>query len=334
MSEQKDPERLLADALRAQAVFAPSAAGPVRETEQRTEAVPTTQLDAPAELPSAYGLLSGASADSLERERAALDLAEAEATAAPARWSDGWHTASPCTVFGVILAESTVTTMSLLPSWLDPQHLLSGLTGPVLVALCLIIFIESSIFPVLPGDSLLFTAGLFIANGTLDAPLWLVCVLVTVAALLGNVVGYYIGYFAGPKLFNRPDSKFFKQEYVDKTHAFLEKHGPKAVVLARFVPFVRTFITWIAGIGRMDPKRYFTYTVIGGILWAAGITVLGSLLGGVDFIANNVDAIFVVIVLVSVVPIGLEYLKSRREKKAALAAADPEVTQRIPRVKD
>ena len=232
----------------------------------------------------------------------------------------------------MILAESTVTTMSLLPSWLDPQHLLSGLTGPVLVALCLIIFIESSIFPVLPGDSLLFTAGLFIANGTLDAPLWLVCVLVTVSALLGNVVGYYIGYFAGPKLFNRPDSKFFKQEYVEKTHAFLEKHGPKAVVLARFVPFVRTFITWIAGIGRMDPKRYFTYTVIGGILWAAGITVLGSLLGNISFIRNNVDAIFIVIVLVSVVPIALEFLKSRREKKTA--AADPEVTQRIPRVND
>lgn len=224
--------------------------------------------------------------------------------------------------------------MSLLPSWLDPQHLLSGLTTPVIAVLCLIIFIESSIFPVLPGDSLLFTAGLFIANGTLQAPLWLVCVLVTIAALLGNVTGYYIGYFVGPKLFNRPDSKIFKQEYVDKTHEFLEKHGPKAVVLARFVPFVRTFITWIAGIGRMDPKRYFTYTVIGGILWAAGITVLGHLLGGVSFIANNVDAIFVLIVLVSVVPIVLEYLKARREKKNAPVETDPEVTQRIPRVRD
>ncbi|MEU0529292.1 DedA family protein [Amycolatopsis tolypomycina] len=233
----------------------------------------------------------------------------------------------------MILAQSTVNTMSLLPSWLDPQHLLSGLTTPVVAVLCLIIFVESSIFPVLPGDSLLFTAGLFIANGTLNAPLWLVCVLVTAAALLGNVVGYYIGYFVGPKLFNRPDSKFFKQEYVDKTHEFLEKHGPKAVVLARFVPFVRTFITWIAGIGRMDPKRYFTYTVLGGILWAAGITVLGSLLGNIGFIRDNVDAIFVLIVLVSVVPIALEYLKSRREKKL-LAEADPEVTQRIPRVRD
>ncbi|WP_033290020.1 DedA family protein [Amycolatopsis jejuensis] len=232
----------------------------------------------------------------------------------------------------MILAQNTVTTMSLLPSWLDPQHLLTGLTVPVIAVLCLIIFIESSIFPVLPGDSLLFTAGLFIANGTLDAPLWLVCVLVTVAALVGNVAGYYLGYFAGPKLFNRPDSKIFKREYVDKTHGFLEKHGPKAVVLARFVPFVRTFITWIAGIGRMDQKRYFTYTVIGGILWAAGITVLGSLLGNITFIKNNVDAIFILIVLVSVVPILIEYLRSRREKKTA---EDPgEVTQQIPRVRD
>src|SRR3954467_8167046 len=100
--------------------------------------------------------------------------------------------------------------MSLLPSWLDPQHLLSGLTTPVIAVLCLIIFIESSIFPVLPGDSLLFTAGLFIANGSLKAPLWLVCLLVTIAALLGNAVGYGIGYKAGPALFKRPDSRFFK----------------------------------------------------------------------------------------------------------------------------
>jgi membrane-associated protein len=233
----------------------------------------------------------------------------------------------------VILAQNTVTTMSLLPSWLDPQHLLSGLTAPVIAVLCLIIFIESSVFPVLPGDSLLFTAGLFIANGTLDAPLWLVCVLVTVAALLGNVVGYYLGYFLGPKLFSRPDSKFFKKEYIDKTHEFLEKHGPKAVVLARFVPFVRTFITWIAGIGRMDPKRYFTYTVLGGILWAAGITVLGSLRGNIEFIRNNVAAIFVVIVLVSVVPILIESLRGRKTKSAA-ADDSADVTQQIPRVRD
>jgi membrane-associated protein len=236
----------------------------------------------------------------------------------------------------VILAQSTAN-MSILPDWLNPEHMLSGLTPTVIAVLCLVIFIESSIFPVLPGDSLLFTAGLFIANDTLKAPLWLVCVLVSVSALLGNAVGYFIGYKVGPALFKREDSRFFKQEYVEQTHAFLDKHGPKAIVLARFVPFVRTFITWIAGIGRMDPKRYFTYTVIGGIAWAAGITILGSLLGNIEFIKNNVDSIFIVIVLISVVPIGLEYLKSRRAKKAAIAAQGPaedaaEVTQQIPRI--
>ncbi|GHF12452.1 cytochrome o ubiquinol oxidase [Amycolatopsis deserti] len=236
----------------------------------------------------------------------------------------------------MILAE-TATTLALMPKWFNPEYLLTEFGAYVILGLCLIIFIESSIFPVLPGDSLLFTAGLFVAQGSIQAPLWLVCTLVTVAALLGNVVGYAIGWKAGPALFKRPDSRFFKQEYVDKTHAFLEKHGPKAVVLARFVPFVRTFITWIAGIGRMDPKKYFTYTVIGGILWAGGITALGHLLGNISFIKNNIEAIFILIVLVSVVPIVIEWAKSRREKKlaaarGATAESDAEVTQRIPRI--
>ncbi|KFU79784.1 membrane-associated protein [Amycolatopsis lurida] len=240
----------------------------------------------------------------------------------------------------MILAQNNVTTMGLLPEWLDPIHLLDGLTVPVITILCLIIFIESSIFPVLPGDSLLFTAGLLIAGDKIQAPLWLVCVLVTIAALLGNMLGYGLGWKIGPWLFRKPDSKFFNKKYVDQTHAFLEKHGPKAVVLARFVPFVRTFITWIAGIGKMDPKKYFTYTVIGGILWAAGITALGHLLGDIPFIRDNIDAIFILIVLVSVVPIVIEYLKSRREKKHAntatglVADTAEDITQQIPRVRD
>ena len=226
--------------------------------------------------------------------------------------------------------------MSITPNWLNPEYLLSGLTPTVLSVLCLIIFIESSVFPVLPGDSLLFTAGLLVVGGSITAPLWLVCLLVTIAALLGNTLGYFIGYKVGPALFKRPDSRFFKQQYVDQTHAFLEKHGPKAVVLARFVPFVRTFITWVAGIGRMDPKRYFTYTVIGGILWAAGITVLGSLLGNITFVKNNVDSIFIVIVLISIVPIVLEFLRARRERKAgghgAATEDAAEATQQLPRI--
>jgi membrane-associated protein len=229
-----------------------------------------------------------------------------------------------------MLAETT-TTLALMPKWFNPEYLLTQFGAYVIVGLCLVIFIESSIFPVLPGDSLLFTAGLFVAQGSIHTPLWVVCVVVSVAALLGNAVGYFIGYKAGPALFRRPDSRFFKQEYVDKTHAFLDKHGPKAVVLARFVPFVRTFITWIAGVGRMDPKRYFTYTVIGGILWAAGITALGHVLGNITFIKNNIEAIFILIVVVSVVPLVIEYARNRRERKLA-AASDAEVTQQIPRI--
>lgn len=218
----------------------------------------------------------------------------------------------------MILAQTTTSAAGVL-SFLNPEYLLTQFGAYVIAGLCLVIFIESSIFPVLPGDSLLFTAGLFIAQGSIHTPLWLVCVLVSVAALLGNAVGYFIGYKAGPALFNRPDSRFFKREYVDKTHAFLEKYGSKAIVMARFVPFVRTFITWIAGIGRMDPKRYFTYTVIGGILWAAGITVLGYFLGQISFIRNHVEGILVLVIVVSVLPMVFEYLKSRREKKASAA---------------
>ncbi|MGH3435033.1 MAG: DedA family protein [Sciscionella sp.] len=221
----------------------------------------------------------------------------------------------------MILAQ-TVVAASVIPNWLNPEQLLSSFGGYVILGLCLVIFIESSIFPVLPGDSLLFTAGLFVAQGAIHTPLWLVCLLVSVSALAGNAVGYLIGYKSGPALFHRPDSRFFKHEYVDKTHAFLEKHGPKAVVLARFVPFVRTFITWIAGIGKMDPKRYFTYTIIGGIAWAAGVTVLGALLGNIPFIRNHVEAIFVLIVLVSVVPIAIEYLRGRKRRKPAKTVDD------------
>lgn len=212
-----------------------------------------------------------------------------------------------------------VVKASLLPEWLDPERLLDGLTPTVIVVLCVILFAESSVFPVLPGDSLLFTAGLFVASGAIDAPLWLVCTLATVAAIIGNVVGFGIGWKAGPALF-KPDSKFFKPAYVEKTHAFLDKHGAKAVVLARFVPFVRTFITWIAGVGKMDPRKYFTYTVLGGVLWAAGLIVLGYLLGDIAFIRENIDIMAILIVLVSVLPLIVEFLRSRRRKRQAAAA--------------
>ncbi|HVK23697.1 MAG TPA: VTT domain-containing protein [Actinokineospora sp.] len=209
--------------------------------------------------------------------------------------------------------------LALLPSWLDPEVILRGLGPFLLPGLCLIIFAECGLLIgfFLPGDSLLFTAGLFVARDFISPSLWLVCVLLTVCAFLGNVVGYYIGAKAGPALFSKPDSKLFKKEHVAKTHEFFEKHGPRAIVLARFVPIVRTFITAIAGVGGMDKRKFFTYSGIGALLWATGLTVLGYFLGQIEFIHKNLEAMLVLIVLISVIPIIIEYVKARREKRAA-----------------
>jgi membrane-associated protein len=173
----------------------------------------------------------------------------------------------------------------------------------------------------MPGDSLLFTAGLFVANGLIDSPIWLVCLLLTGCAVAGNVVGYYLGYRAGPALFNRPDSRLFKREYVDKTHAFFDKYGARAIVLGRFVPIVRTFITAVAGVGRMDRREYFTYSILGGVGWATGVTLLGFWLGGIMFVRNHVELILIGIVALSIIPIVIETIRiralSRRTARAS-----------------
>lgn len=213
--------------------------------------------------------------------------------------------------------------VALGPSWLDPDQLLRMLGPYVLAGLCLIIFAECGLLVgfFMPGDSLLFTAGLFVANGLIDSPIWLVCLLLTGCAVAGNVVGYYLGYRAGPALFNRPDSRLFKREYVDKTHAFFDKYGARAIVLGRFVPIVRTFITAVAGVGRMDRREYFTYSILGGVGWAAGVTLLGFWLGGIMFVRNHVELILIGIVALSIIPIVIETIRiralSRRTARAS-----------------
>ncbi len=205
------------------------------------------------------------------------------------------------------------------PSWLDPAQLLTMLGPYVLVGMCLIVFAECGLLIgfFLPGDSLLFTAGLFVATGLIGAPIWLVCLLLTTSAVTGNVVGYYLGYKAGPALFNRPDSRLFRLEYVDKTHAFFDKYGARAIVLGRFVPIVRTFITAMAGVGRMDPRRYFTYSIVGGVAWATGVTLLGFWLGRITFVRDNVELILIGIVILSILPIVIEAMKARRVSRRA-----------------
>ncbi|MEU8600677.1 DedA family protein [Streptomyces parvulus] len=212
-----------------------------------------------------------------------------------------------------------MTTLALGPEWLSPDYLIETFSLP---GILLIVFAESGLFAFLPGDSLLFTAGLFVAQGEyISQPLWLVCTLIVLAAVIGDQVGYMIGKFFGPKLFSRPNSKLFKQENLEKAHEFMEKYGPKAIVLARFVPIVRTFAPIVAGAGRMKYRTFLTYNVIGGVAWGTGVTLAGYWLGQIEFIRTNVEAILVLIVVVSVVPIAIEYLRERKKKKRAAAGA-------------
>jgi membrane-associated protein len=206
-------------------------------------------------------------------------------------------------------------TLALGPEWLQPDTIISWLGPWALVGLALIIFAECGLLLgfFLPGDSLLFTAGLFVAQGAIAAPLWLVCTILVVAALLGNVVGYWVGYKAGPAIFDKPESRLFKPEHVAKTQGFFDKYGNRAIVLARFVPIVRTFITVMAGVGRMEPRRYFTYSLIGGVAWAAGVTVLGFWLGQFAFVRENIELMLILIVAISLLPIVVEVLRARRK---------------------
>ncbi|MEU5487321.1 VTT domain-containing protein [Streptomyces sp. NPDC020196] len=212
-----------------------------------------------------------------------------------------------------------MNTLALGPSWLDPDYLLNtfGLPG-----LLLIVFAESGLLIgfFLPGDSLLFTTGLLVTTGDLKYPLWLVCVLVALAAIIGDQVGYLFGRKVGPALFKRPDSRLFKQENVEKAHEFFEKYGPKSLVLARFVPIVRTFTPIIAGVSRMDYRSFITFNIIGGILWGVGVTLLGAALGKIDFVHENIEMILILIVLISVVPILIEFLRARGKSKKEAAA--------------
>ncbi|MEU9747789.1 DedA family protein [Streptomyces niveus] len=211
-------------------------------------------------------------------------------------------------------------TLALGPQWLDPGHLIStfGLIGVLLV-----VFAESGLLIgfFLPGDSLLFTTGLLVAGHTyLAQPLWLICLLIVLAAVLGDQTGYLIGRKAGPALFRRPDSRLFKQENVEKANAFFERYGPRSIVLARFVPIVRTFTPVIAGVGAMRYRTFVVFNVIGGTLWGVGVTVLGYFLGQIDFVKTNIELILIAVVVVSLLPIAVEYARARRGTRRAQGA--------------
>jgi membrane-associated protein len=204
-----------------------------------------------------------------------------------------------------------------MSTFLDPQWLISTFG---LIGILVLVFAESGLLIgfFLPGDSLLFTSGLLIANGQyLHQPLWLMCLLISVAAALGDQFGYLFGRRFGPALFRRPNSRLFKQENLQRAAAFFDKYGARSIVLARFVPIVRTFTPIVAGASGMHYRRFVVYNVIGGVLWSCGVTILGYFLGQVAFVKSNIELILVGIVVISVIPIAIEFLRGRRRRRAA-----------------
>jgi len=211
---------------------------------------------------------------------------------------------------------------SLGPDWMDPQILLERFGSQFFWVSVAIVFIECGLlFPILPGDSLLFAVGLFIAGGEVDVNIVVACIVLSSAAFLGNITGYEIGRAIGAPLYER-EGRFIKKKYFDDTHAFFEKHGAKALVLGRFVPIVRTFITVVAGVSRMDRRHFFVWSGVGAVLWATGVTLLGYFLGGVDIIKNNLEIAALVIVAFSVLPMVIEFVRHRSATKTAIEEID------------
>lgn len=188
----------------------------------------------------------------------------------------------------------------------------------IYVILFLIIFVETGVvvMPFLPGDSLLFAVGMFAAQGSLN--IWICLALLLAAAILGDASNYLIGKYLGPKMLKLRwrGKQIIKPQYLDKTHEFYEKHGAKTIVIARFVPIVRTFAPFVAGIGKMNYWHFLSYNVIGGVLWIVGLTLAGYFLGSIPFIKDNFEIVVFVIIFLSLLPMLFEYLKTKRQAKA------------------
>ena len=197
------------------------------------------------------------------------------------------------------------------------RHLaeLSAAYGPWLfLILFLIIFCETGlvVMPILPGDSLLFVTGAIAVTGAFDIHLMVLTLIV--AAILGDSLNYQIGKMVGLKVFDNPDSRIFKRAYLDKTHAFYERHGGKAIIIARFAPIVRTFAPFVAGVGAMQYKRFFAYNIIGAIVWVSSFSYAGYLFGNLPIIKKNLSLLIVAIVVISFMPGIIGYLRQRKNK--------------------
>lgn len=215
--------------------------------------------------------------------------------------------------------------MTALPHIFDPMYWLGadGVFGSaVLPGILIIVFIETGLlFPLLPGESLLFTGGLLAAGANPPASIWVLAPAVALVAILGDQTGYFIGRRIGPALFKKEDSRFFKKHYVTESHAFFEKYGPWAIILARFAPFVRTFVPPVAGVSYMRYPVFLGFDIVGGILWGGGVTLAGYFLGNVPFVHHNLQKILLVILVVSLTPACIAAWRSYRGRRRA--AAEP-----------
>ncbi len=213
-----------------------------------------------------------------------------------------------------------ITTTLAMPNILDPMYWLGEggmFASAVLPGILIIVFIETGLlFPLLPGDSLLFTGGLLAATPNPPVNIWVLAVSASVVAVLGDQCAYFIGRRIGPALFDKEDSRLFKKRYVSESHAFFEKHGPKTIILARFVPIVRTFTPVLAGVSTMRYPLFLGFDIIGGVLWGAGVTLLGYFLGNVPFVKSHIELMILLIVFLSVLPgltaVGRNLLRRRK----------------------
>ena len=203
-------------------------------------------------------------------------------------------------------------------SYLNPQNLLDAAGSAAFIVACIVVFVECGLFVgfFLPGDSLLFTVGILISTGVIKTPLWLSVTALAVCAILGNITGYLIGEAVGSKLLQRPDSRLFKRRYVEETNSFLARHGRMSIVLARFTPIVRTFITAVAGVAGMRRREFITWSVVGGVLWTVLMTGAGYGLGSITFVREHLELIVLAIVVVSFIPVVHTYLKEQRSRRA------------------
>lgn len=188
----------------------------------------------------------------------------------------------------------------------------------VYVILFFIILFETGLVvtPFLPGDSLIFAAAAFAAIGSLN--IWIILISLGVAAILGDTINYNIGKHLGQRLLDRGDSRFIKKEYIDKTNAYYEKYGGKTIVIARFIPIVRTFAPFVAGVGSMHYKQFITYNSMGGVLWVSLVSLLGFFFGNIPFVANNFSVVIIAIILISILPAAIGIIKGKINTRKSL----------------